>query len=79
MITHEGRGKPLLVEKNYHVSAILDDQGRFQQVEQAGGVSVMDDAVDEAIEAVLAKGGNVALVDDGTLAPYQRIALMLRY
>lgn len=76
---HEGRGSLLLVEKNYHVPAILDEQGNFQQVEQVGGVSVMDDAVDEIIEAVLAKGGNVALVEDGTLDVYQRIALVLRY
>jgi hypothetical protein len=76
---HEGRGKLLLVEKNYHVPAILNEQGKFQQVDQPGGVSVIDDAVDEVIETVLAKGGNVALVDDGTLAAYQQIALTLRY
>lgn len=40
---------------------------------------VMDDAVDEIIEAVLAKGGNVAIVDDGLLSVHQQIALTLRY
>jgi len=78
-LAHEGRGKLLLVEKNYHVPAILTEDGRFELVEQVGGTEVMDDAVDEVIEAVLAKGGNVAIVDDGTLSLHQRIALTLRY
>lgn len=78
-LAHEGRGKLLLIEKNYHVPAVLDEQGRFQQVEQPGGVDVMDDAVDEVIETVLAKGGRVAIVDDGALAIHQQIALTLRY
>jgi hypothetical protein len=39
----------------------------------------MDDALDEVIEVVLAKGGNVAIVDDGTLSVHQQIALILRY
>lgn len=78
-LAHEGRGKLLLVEKNYHVPAILTEDGRFELVEQSGGVEVMDDAVDEIIEAVLAKGGEVAIVDDNALAIHQRIALTLRY
>lgn len=78
-LAHEGRGKLLLVEKNYHVPAILTEDGRFELVEQPGGTEVMDDAVDEVIEAVLAKGGNVAIVEDGALSLHQQIALTLRY
>lgn len=78
-LANEGRGKLLLVEKNYHVPAILTEDGQFELVEQVGGTEVIDDAVDEIIEAVLAKGGNVAIVDDGTLSIHQRIALILRY
>ncbi len=76
---NEGRGKLLLVEKNYHVPAILDENGRFKLVDQPGGTEVMDDAVDEIIEVVLAKGGKVAIVDDEVLSIHQRIALILRY
>lgn len=75
----EGRGKLLLVEKNYHVPAIITENGGFELVEQPGGTDVMDDAVDEIIEVVLAKGGNVVIVDDGALSFHQQIALILRY
>ncbi|PSB18589.1 hypothetical protein C7B65_14945 [Phormidesmis priestleyi ULC007] len=78
-LAQEGRGKLLLVEKNYHIPAILTENGDLELVEQAGGTEVMDDAVDEVIEAVLAKGGNVAIVDDGALSNHHRIALTLRY
>ena len=78
-LAQEGRGKLLLVEKNYHIPAILTPTGSLQIVDRVGGTDVMDDAVDEVIEAVLAKGGNVVMVEDGTLAHHQTIALILRY
>lgn len=78
-LAQEGRGKLLLVEKNYHVPAILTENGGLELVEASGGTEVMDDAVDEIIEAVLAKGGEIAIVDDGALAAHQGIALILRY
>ncbi|SKB11982.1 conserved hypothetical protein [Planktothrix sp. PCC 11201] len=78
-LAQEGRGKLLLVEKNYHVPAILTENGGLELVEASGGTEVMDDAVDEIIEAVLAKGGEVAIVDDGALSAHQGIALTLRY
>jgi len=40
---------------------------------------LMDDAVDELIEAVMGKGGKVVFVDDETLENHQRVALILRY
>lgn len=78
-LAQDGRGKLLLVEKNYHVPAIVTVNGGLELVEQVGGVEVMDDAVDEIIEAVLAKGGSVAIVEDGALSVHQHIALILRY
>ncbi|WP_017651532.1 hypothetical protein [Fortiea contorta] len=78
-LAHEGRGKLLLVEKNYHEPAILTEDGKFELVAQPGGTEVIDDAVDEIIEVVLAKGGKIAIVDDEALAIHQRIALTLRY
>ncbi|MCL6435839.1 MAG: hypothetical protein K6T90_16830 [Leptolyngbyaceae cyanobacterium HOT.MB2.61] len=78
-LAQDGRGKLLLVEKNYHVPAIVTENGGLELAEQVGGTEVMDDAVDEIIEAVLAKGGTVAMVDDGSLSDEQHIALILRY
>ncbi len=78
-LANEGRGKLLLVESGYHVPGVVDDKGGLQIVEAKGGTEVMDDAIDEIIEAVLAKGGEVMLVNDGALADYHGIALTLRY
>lgn len=75
----QGRGKLLLVEKSYHEPAILSENGGIELVNDPGGTDVMDDAVDEVIEVVLAMGGDVLLVGDETLSLHQRIALILRY
>jgi len=40
---------------------------------------VMEDAVDEVIENVIAKGGRVVFVNNGSLEKYNRIAMILRY
>ncbi len=78
-LAQDGRGKLLLVEKGYHVSAVVDEKGGLQVVAKPGGTEVMDDAVDEIIEAVLAKGGEVMIVDDNALADHNHIVLTLRY
>ncbi|MFH7243359.1 MAG: hypothetical protein ACHWZW_10970 [Spirulina sp.] len=78
-LANDGRGKLLLVEKGYHVPAIVTAKGGLETVAEPGGTDVMDDAVDEIIEAVLAKGGDVMLMEDGSLPNAQRIALTLRY
>jgi len=63
-----GLGATLLVEDNYRVkpqesSFLMDD---------------CDNVVDVVAEKVLALGGNVIFVEDGSLIKYQRIALILR-
>jgi hypothetical protein len=82
----EGRGELLLVEENYHQAARLDaTNGQLHLTDGAASDGPRDDgadiadAVDEVIEIVLAKGGDVVFVDDGALAPHQRVALTLRY
>ncbi|WP_414755329.1 hypothetical protein [Anabaena sp. CCY 9910] len=45
----------LVSEINYHVPAILTEDGRFELVDQPGETDVMDDAADKIIEFVLAK------------------------
>ena len=66
------------MEKGYHVPAVVDEKGGLQVVTEPGGTKV-DDAVDEIIEAVLAKGGEVMIVDDNALSDHNHIALTLRY
>lgn len=78
-LAQEGRGNLLLVEKDYHIPAVVTENGGLEIVSEAGGVEIMDDAVDEIIEIVLLKGGNVILMDNGSLAQHQHIALTLRY
>ena len=43
------------------------------------GAAALDDAVDEVIEKVIAKGGAVFFYEPGVLDLHQRIAAVLRY
>ena len=43
------------------------------------GLGRFDDVVDEVMEAVMTRGGRVAIVADGSLDDRDRIALKLRY
>lgn len=77
---NEGRGAVLVVEEGYHEAAALDESGlRLLPPDQGSGPTLLDDAVDETIVQVLARGGRVVFVDDGTLDIHSRIALILRY
>lgn len=77
---HDGRGEQLLVEEHFYFPATVDESGRhIQPAEDASAPGVIDDAVDEIIEAVLKQGGKVSFVEDGTLDQHQRISLILRY
>ncbi|NMF84898.1 hypothetical protein [Nodosilinea sp. P-1105] len=78
-LANEGRGKLLLVESDYHVPGVVDEKGGLQVVDEKGGTEVMDDAVDEIIEAVLAMGGEVMLMENGSLADHHGIVMTLRY
>ena len=76
----QGKGDTLVVEEDYHVSAKVDSNTQYliltDTKDQAG---VMEDAVDEVIEKVIAKGGKVVFVNNGSLEKYSRIAMILRY
>jgi hypothetical protein len=75
-----GRGKVLVVEEGYHRPARLNEWEQLDlNVEDPTAPGVLDDAVDEVIETVLAKGGEVVFVEDGELAFHDRISLILRY
>ncbi len=76
----EGRGLTLLVEEDFHFPAYLDADGLHPlPAEDATAPGVIDDAVDELIEMVLAQGGSVVFVENGALALHQRLALITRY
>lgn len=79
-IANEGRGALLLVEEDFHFSARLDDSKvHLIPVEDPSEPGVIEDAVDEVIESVLSKQGQVVFVRNGDLAAHQRIALILRF
>ena len=76
----EGRCATLLVEQDFHYPARLDPSGLLlRPAEDPTAPDVIDDAVDELIETVLANGGRVIFVDNGALEVHQRIAIILRY
>src|SRR5262245_41019930 len=75
-----GRGQVLVVEEGYHQPARLNEWGQLNlNVDDPTAPDIMDDAVDEVITTVLAKGGQVVFVEDGDLALHDRIAMVLRY
>lgn len=76
----EGRGQLLLVEQDYHQAARLDEATKELHLVAAGDEdATMADAVDDLIELVLDKQGDVAFVEDGELEGHGRVALTLRY
>ena len=79
-LAKEGRGHLLLVEKDFHFPARIDDSGmHITPADNADDPDVIDDAVDEIIETVMSKQGHVVFVDNGQLEKHRRIALILRY
>lgn len=76
----EGRATLLVVEEGFDYPARVDPV--TNAVEPAADVEapdVVDDLVDETIEAVLRARGRVVLVPDGTLTDAGRIALVVRW
>ncbi|MDV3307954.1 MAG: hypothetical protein LOY03_03960 [Cyclobacteriaceae bacterium] len=75
-----GRGLTLLVEKDYETTGyVVDGYPQLFLSEPSREHKTLPAAVDEIIETVIAKGGNVLFADNGALASLDRIALQLRY
>lgn len=76
-LVSEGRGLTLLTEINHSAPGIIKD-GHVEITDtfQTGGT---EDVIDEIIEMVFSKGGNVVFFDKDVLQQYGRIALILRY
>lgn len=78
-LAHEGRGRLLLVEEDFHFPGYLDANGALRPADDPTAPGVLDDAVDDIIEVVLSKQGQVVFVDNGLLAAHQGIALIVRF
>ncbi len=79
-MAQQGRGVMLIVEENYRCSAHADaERMNITPTNNGSGHETIDDAVDEVIEIVLAKGGRVVFVEDDALKDHKHIALILRY
>ena len=77
----EGKGRLLLVEKNYSVRARrgMDEYSIFPDDSESNLHNVLSDAVDDVIELILKKNGEVIFVENGKLKSFERIALINRY
>lgn len=72
------RPEMLAVEEGYFFPARLDPDGDLlTEATDVDHPEVIDDVVDELIEAVLRRGGWIALMADGSLTEHGRVALTL--
>lgn len=73
------RPEMLAVEEGFFYPARLSEDGdELHPAKDPTGPGVIDDVVDELIEAVLTRGGWVALVGDGVVPEGAKVALTLR-
>ena len=76
----EGKAFKLLVEKDFRSPGFVDkDAYRLYLRPPQTPHKVLADAVDDIIEMVLEKNGQVFFTDNGMLKDYQRVALITRY
>ena len=77
---NKGKGRVLFVERDYQREAYIPaGQSSIRLHPPKGEYSIIEDAVDDAIEKVQATGGKVVFVETGDLNRFQNIALTLRY
>lgn len=75
----EGRVELVVVEHGFSMAARLGENGEVRPAADVESPDVVDDIVDDTIEAVMRSGGRAVLVDDGTIERAGRIAGVLRY
>lgn len=77
----EGRGLNLIVEKDYKVPGFtMPDNEYFLTLKPPKEKhNTMPDAVDEIIETILEKGGNVIFAENGQLGEFGHMVLITRY
>ncbi len=75
-----GRGLKLLVEKDYVMPAFIEDADNSLHLNKPATKNTeIPDAVENIIETVLNKDGDVLMMENDFLAGHQRIALITRY
>ncbi|QHT69426.1 hypothetical protein GXP67_23670 [Rhodocytophaga rosea] len=79
----EGRVRTLLIEENYQVRGLILDEGYSLSLDVPdtynGPGRIAEDAVDDLIELVMSKAGNVVFVENGKLGDHQQLAAITRY
>jgi peptide subunit release factor 1 (eRF1) len=76
----EGRGLKLLVEKDYRKPGFLNNDETHLFLTPPKTIHrIVADAVDDIIEMVWEKNGQVVFTENDLLKDYQRIALITRY
>jgi hypothetical protein len=76
----EGNADTLVVEKDMDKDAYVDEQSRkLSMTNRSDKLKHVNNAVEEVIEMVLQKKGNIVFVDNGTLVKHEGIALILRH
>lgn len=78
---HNGKGRLLIVEKNYRYAALHGPEPSIieEAVEPFDHVASIKDAVDDVMEKVLLNGGDVEFTEDGALEQFDHIALVKYY
>ena len=71
-----GQGAMLVVEQSYSVPGRVGGHPMDPQDYRPTDPTHVHDLVDDLVEEVIRRGGQVALVDDGALADHHRIALV---
>jgi hypothetical protein len=74
----EGRGDTLFVKRGFHQPARIVNNN-VVITDEINGYMVIEDIVDEMIEANQNHGGSTVFVDEDDLAPFQGVALTTRF
>ncbi len=74
----DGKCRQIFVEKDFTYPAELSADGKQLLPFSGTGASNVDDAVDEVVELVMQRGGEVFFYPEGNLSSHQRIAATLR-
>lgn len=76
----EGKGYKLLVEKDYRIPGFVSKEAHHLFLQPPSFAHrLVADPVDDIIEMVISKGGQVYFADNGFLKDYQHIILVNRY
>lgn len=77
----EGKGRVLLLEKDYHVTGYVypSDPDHLFLTPPVGGHEIIVDVADDIIRIVQEKGGDVKIMENGDLKDHEHIGMLLRY